>query len=195
MKREYQILSILGLIIIASGVLIGISGSKKSPSTGQMDPESQASQSNEMGMPEVNTGEILSNIAEMKKELSANPNNHDILIKLGNDYYDIDSASQAIEYYGRALKINPDDPPVLVDCGAMYRVLGETDKAIEMFNRAIELNPKLSQAFLNLGMVLHMEKKDMPGAIKAWKKYMELEPNSPVKTILEDEIAKAEKNL
>jgi Flp pilus assembly protein TadD len=98
---------------------------------------------------------------------------------------------RAIDYYERALKIRPNNPGIIVDLGAMYRQNGEPEKAIAMFQKAIELDPQLPQAHFNLGMVLRMEKDDPQGAAKAWKRYLELDPNSQAREFLESEIEKA----
>jgi len=90
------------------------------------------------------------------------------------------------------LKLRPNNPGVIVDLGAMYRQNGNPDKAIEMFKKAIELDPQLPQAYFNLGMILRMEKNDPVGAAQAWKRYLELDPNSQAREFLESEIANTE---
>jgi len=183
MKKEYFILIATMLIIGLSGIAIGVfqkQGNKPAePSTAQTMPE----------QPQINHEAILAQIETAKKQLLSAPEDRGLLISLGNMYYDLDSSQTAITYYEKALKINPDDAMVLVDCGAMYRASGNSDKAIEYFKKAIKINPRLAQAYFNLGIVLHMEKGDRDGAIEAWKKYLELEPNSPIKGFLNDLIS------
>ena len=113
------------------------------------------------------------------------------MIDLGNGYYDLSEPSKAIEYYERALQIRPNNASVIVDLGAMYRQNGDADKAIELFNKAIQVDPQLPQAYFNLGMVLRSEKNDAIGAAKAWKKYLELDPNSQAKEFLQEQIEQA----
>jgi tetratricopeptide (TPR) repeat protein len=138
--------------------------------------------------------------ADMKKQidhletlLADDPGNFDILVSLGNAYYDINEPERSIEYYEKALAIEPDSPHVLVDCGAMYRQMGSVDKAIEMFERAIDIDPRMPQAYFNLGAILRMEAGDAVGAALAWKKYLELDPDPDprIKSMLENEIEAA----
>lgn len=137
------------------------------------------------------TTRIRATIVNLENRLKDNPSNFEILASLGNSYYDMGTPTMAIQYYERALKINPNNPGIIVDLGAMYRQNGEADKAIAMFRKAIELDSQLPQAYFNLGMVLRMEKEDPKGAAQAWKKYLELDPNSQAKEFLQGEISKA----
>lgn len=131
-------------------------------------------------------------IDQLESQLKAKPDDFDALVNLGNDYYDMSNPTKAIENYEKALKLRPNDPMVMVDCGSMYRQMGNPDKAIELFDKAIQVDPKLPQAYFNLGMVLRMEKNDPINAAKAWKTYLQLDPNSEASDFLTQEINKAE---
>jgi cytochrome c-type biogenesis protein CcmH/NrfG len=138
------------------------------------------------------TSKINAHIVSLKSQLKNNPDDFELLASLGNAHYDIGDPVSAIDYYERALKIRPNNPGIIVDLGAMYRQNDNPDKAVELFRKAIELDPQLPQAYFNLGMVLRMEKQDNKGAAAAWKKYLELDPNSQAREFLESEIARAE---
>ncbi len=181
MKKDYLILMVFLAIILISGGLIFMI---KAPG-----PEfiSQQQSVEDPG------ADLQNQIDHLETLLADDPDNVDILVSLGNVYYDINEPQSSIEYYERALAIKPDDPHVLVDCGAMYRQLGQADKAIELFRRAIEIDPQLPQAYFNLGAVLRMEQDDAVGAALAWQKYLELDPNPDpqIKSLLENEIKAA----
>jgi cytochrome c-type biogenesis protein CcmH/NrfG len=194
MKREYRILLVFISIVIVSGVIIMLSVSPKD------FPPPQVNQGmgvfNEEEQPAMPAGpdttKIRQTIVSLEDHLKHSPDDLNALADLGNAYYDIGDPPMAIQYYERALMLKPDAPGVIVDLGAMYRQNGEPDKAIAMFRKAIELDPRLPQAYFNLGMVLRLEKNDSKGAAEAWKKYLELDPNSQAKEFLQGEIAKAE---
>jgi cytochrome c-type biogenesis protein CcmH/NrfG len=195
MKKEHLILVVfLGIIVVAGAVIFLAQSSRVVPpeTEGFGMPDQAGEQSQMPSGPD--TTRIRSQIVGLQGQLEQNPESFEILAGLGNAHYDIGDPASAIEYYERALKIRPNSPGVIVDLGAMYRQKGDPDKAIEMFRKAIELDPQLPQAYFNLGMVLRMEKQDAKGAATAWKKYLELDPNSQAREFLQSEIAKAEMN-
>ena len=181
MKKDHLILILFLVITMISGAVIFMI---KAP-----QPEISSQQ---QSIAETNT-DTERRINHLETLLADDPDNLDILVNLGNAYYDINEPQKSIEYYERALAIEPDAPHLLVDCGAMYRQLGQADKAIELFRKAIEIDPQLPQAYFNLGAVLRMEKGDAMGAALAWKKYLELDPNPDpqIKNLLENEIEAA----
>jgi cytochrome c-type biogenesis protein CcmH/NrfG len=212
MKKDFQILVIFLSIIAVSGVaiyMIGSSGGgqgvKPVEAESRMKPDQQAQQTPmefpaesqaQQQMPPQQQGpdpvEMRKTIKLLEDKLKSNPDDFGTLVSLGNAHYDISEPQPAIDYYTRALKLHPNDAGVMVDLGAMYRQTGDTDKAIDFFNNAIKLDPQLPQAYFNLGMVLRMEKNDAKGAAKAWKKYLELDPNSQAKDFLMEQIKAAE---
>lgn len=183
MKKDYLILVVFLAVIVVSGGLIYMFGSSgtdaSSPAPASISPDMNR--------------ELKARITRLEGMLASDPNNPDLLIELGNAYFDIDEPQKSIEYYEKSLLIRPDNPPVLVDCGIMYRTLGQADKAIEMIRRAIKVNPDFAQAYFNLGVILRMEKDDRVGAAEAWKKFLELEPHvdPQLKKMLEDDINNA----
>jgi tetratricopeptide (TPR) repeat protein len=194
MKREYGILLLFSGIIAVSGVAIYLIGSSRSgpnPIGHKAESGMQAGSNKPMESqmpPGPDSIAIRKQLSEFESQLKSNPDNYDALVGIANSYYDLGDAHKAIEYYDRAIKINPRDAGVIVDMGAMYRQLNNPDKAVELFNRAIKIDPNLPQAYFNLGMVLRMEKNDRAGAAKAWKKYLELDPNSQARQFLEDDM-------
>jgi tetratricopeptide (TPR) repeat protein len=180
-KKDYLILILFLAITVISGGMIWM---LKSP---QPEP----------AVPMQNTRDdnaaLKASIRQLEAGLAAEPENLDLLVKLGNAYYDIDEPRKSIEYYERALGLRPDMPLVLADCGVMYREIDQPDKAIELFRKAIEIDPDLPQAYFNLGAVLRMEKNDPKGAAAAWQKFLELTPNPDprIKEFLMSEIESA----
>jgi tetratricopeptide (TPR) repeat protein len=183
MKQEHSILAVFIGIIIVSGAIIYLSqGSRPDLTVETNAPEDQGPS------PGPDPTKIGEHIEHLKEQLRSDPNNYNVLVDLGNSHYDLNEPALAIEYYERALQIRPNDAGVLVDLGAMYRQNGDADKAIELFNKAIQIDPRLPQAYFNLGMVFQVEKGDSVSAAKAWKKYLELDPNSQMKGFLQERI-------
>jgi cytochrome c-type biogenesis protein CcmH/NrfG len=184
-KKDYQILAIFLGIIVISGAIIFFGFRNTKPSS---DPHAGMPPQESQMPPAPDSTQMLEQIRVLEGQLKSDPNNYEALVELGNTYYDMNNSGKAIDYYEKAQKINPNDAPVMVDLGAMYRQAGDFDKALELFNKAIQIDPKLPQAYFNLGMVLRMEKHDAAGAAKAWRKYLELDPNSQARQFLEEQI-------
>ena len=184
MKKDHLILMPFLAIILVSGAIILILRTSQTT----VSPHSQGP----MNAQPANMA-LRGQIDRLEDQLQGDKNNHDLLVSLGNSYYDLGDPEKSIEYYEKAMAIKPASPEVLVDCGAMYRKLGDPDKAIEMFEKAIAIDSSLPQAYFNLGAVLRMEKGDLMGAAEAWNRYLELDPNPDpeLKNLLENEILKA----
>jgi len=113
--------------------------------------------------------------------LKSNPNDFETLVKLGNIYYDNQQYQNATQYYERALKIHPENPDVRTDLGTCYWDLGAADKALAEFNRTLTYRPDYAQTLFNIGIVKLQGKKDAKGAITAWQRLLDTNPNYPQK--------------
>ncbi|HEY3346740.1 MAG TPA: tetratricopeptide repeat protein [Nitrospirota bacterium] len=132
--------------------------------------------------------------AQMLEEaLAKTPNSPDILIKLGNLYYDWgqDEAnskgeraqpqarwSRAVDYYGRALALDPKNNNVRVDMANLERYLGDPDKAISLYRDALKIEPNHPQARLNLLLALGQDKKDYKAAVKEYDNLLAAAPET-----------------
>ena len=126
--------------------------------------------------------EMIAKAAEpLLAQLKSNPNDFDTIVKLGNLYYDSQSYPQAIVYYQKAVGIQPDNADVRTDLGTAYWYTGNADKAIESFNKALAIRPNHPGTLFNLGIVKWQGKKDPKGAIVAWEKLLQTNPDYPQK--------------
>ena len=126
--------------------------------------------------------EMLAKAAEpLVAQLKANPNSADVLIQLGNLYYDGQSFPQAIEYYEKALKIQPNNADVRTDLGTSYWYTGNADKALASFQKSLALRPNHPGTLFNVGIVEWQGKKDPKAAIVAWEKLLQSNPDYPQK--------------
>jgi len=136
--------------------------------------------------PSTPAGESLPSAAFLNQEaqplldaLKVNPRDAVTLAKLGNLYYDQKSWSEAIRYYQQALDIRPDDADVRTDMGTAYYYSGFPDKAIEQFNQVLKKSPNYPNTLFNLGIVRRDVYKDSAGALAAWEKLLNNNPNLP----------------
>ncbi len=110
-------------------------------------------------------------------KLKSDPTNPDLLVSLGNLYYDAQQYAIAVDYYGRALKGRPADAAVRTDMGTAYWYMGNADLAISEFNMALSYSPDNANTLFNLGLVKWKGKMDGAGAVADWKKLLAANPN------------------
>ncbi len=126
--------------------------------------------------------EMVAKAAEpLLAQLKTNPNDFDTVVKLGNLYYDSQAYPQAIEYYEKAIGLQPENADVRTDLGTAYWYTGNADKAIASFDKALTIRPNHAATLFNLGIVKWQGKKDPKGAIVAWEKLLQTNPDYPQK--------------
>jgi cytochrome c-type biogenesis protein CcmH/NrfG len=132
--------------------------------------------------PQQASPEMLAKAAEpLLAQLKTNPKDVDTIVKLGNLYYDGQAYPQAIEYYEKAIALQPDNADVRTDLGTAYWYTGNADKAIASFEKALAIRPNHAPTLFNLGIVKWQGKKDPKGAIVAWEKLLQTNPDYPQK--------------
>ncbi len=132
--------------------------------------------------------------APMLEQLKTQPQNVDLLIGLGNIYYDAKQYPSAIDYYSKALKIRPEDTSVRTDMGTAYWYSGNADSAIAEFKKTLTYDPNKADTLFNLGIVEMQGKKDAPAALSAWQKLLDTNPNYPNKENVLQLMAQAKGN-
>jgi len=118
-------------------------------------------------------------ISELKRQLQNNPYDVDLLVQLGNTYFDSNLYPESIEVYERALALSPGDPNVLTDMGVMYRRNGQPGKAVRSFREAASISPTHPQSRMNLGVVLFYDLGDAAGAKAALEDFLRVTGDSP----------------
>jgi tetratricopeptide (TPR) repeat protein len=100
-------------------------------------------------------------------------------VELGNLYFDAEQFAEAITWYEDALRLSPDDVNVSTDLGVSYYYTNQPDRAIAQLNRSLEIDPNHSKTLLNIGIVKAFAMQDLQGATEAWRRVVELAPDSP----------------
>jgi tetratricopeptide (TPR) repeat protein len=186
-KKEYAFLFML--IAFVAGVVVGVVAAvyyeDKIPLMSSTTKQPIPSPS-----PAAPPANVQKKIDHLQSILKDEPKNLDVLIQLGNLYFDAGQVNQAIETYSKALEINPENADVRTDLGIMYRRKGDYDRAIAEFRKAAEIDPKHANSRYNLGIVLLHDKGDIKGAIKVWEDYLKVEPTGPRAENIRNQMAK-----
>ncbi len=139
--------------------------------------------------PQAVSGDEISRLeAAVRKE----PGNLQALVSLGNLYFDSHQPQKAIAAYERALAIDPKNPDVRTDLGIMYREIKDYDRAAREFREAARIDPSHKNSRFNLGIVLQHDKKDIGGAIAAWRDYLRVDPTGERSAMAKAELEELE---
>jgi cytochrome c-type biogenesis protein CcmH/NrfG len=148
--------------------------------------EQPAASSNATGQqpfdPEQMQAEFIENaqhqIAHISDILAQDSSNFDAWVALGNLYFDIDDAAGAIAHYTAALALQPDNLNVKTDLATMERAAGHPERAISLLNEVVAADSTAQQAWFNLGVIYSFDLNDSRNAIAAWKRFIQLNPQS-----------------
>ena len=118
-------------------------------------------------------------VQQLTTILNSDPKNAGATVQLANAYFDAERYADAIKWYEQALKLEPNNPDASTDLGVSYYYSNRTDDALKQFDKSLQMNPKHTKTLLNQGIVLAFGKQDLTGAEAAWKKVVEIAPDSP----------------
>jgi tetratricopeptide (TPR) repeat protein len=161
------------------------------PAAGGMSANGGAQQATPEQLRQMADAQAQPLLAELKSE----PNNAQLLYKIGNLYYDAQQYPEAVKYYEGSLKIDPKATDVRTDLGTAYHLMGQADQAIREYHDVLKIDGKHANALFNEGMVKWQDKMDMAGAIAAWKRLLETNPDYPQRDRVQQLIAQAEQHL
>ena len=84
--------------------------------------------------------------------------------------------SEAISAYQAVLKRDPQNVDAMTHLALIVAIGGHADAALQTFEKALAIDPNYPPALLYRGQILWDAKKDGPGAIAAWEKFMKVGP-------------------
>lgn len=123
------------------------------------------------------TMEAMQKIQELKNAVAADPDNYQLNVDLGNNYFDIGRFDLAIKYYHKAIHLNSGQPAVLIDMGVSHFNVNNYDSALVYINQALKLDPRHVQGLYNAGIVYY-NLKQYDQAIAVWQKLIRYHANS-----------------
>lgn len=131
-------------------------------------------------------------IQPLLRRLENNPSDPDLLVNLGNAYYDNRNYDKAIGYYRRYLELRPQDASVRTDMGTAIWYSGNPDEAIQQYETALSSQPDYANTLFNLGMVKWQGKHDDQAAIECWERLLKVHPDYVDRQKAEDLIRKVQ---
>lgn len=178
MRAESIVFAISGMLF---GLIAGwILGSQQSLATGRVAAPAAAPPAATAPASASQPAALDENHAQsLRTTAEQNPKDAATRVQLGNLYFDAERYNEAITWYEAALEINPKDPDVSTDLGVAYYYMNQPDRAIKQFDQSLSLDGRHTKTLLNMGIVKAFGKQDLTGAADAWRKVVEIAPNSP----------------
>ena len=118
-------------------------------------------------------------VGELKQALDRDPENPEILMDIGNAYYDREDWDDAIKSYEKARRKAPKNPNLLSDLGAAHRNRGEFDLAVAFFQKARQADPDHWQSLLNWLLVEAYDRRDPRAAQPLYDELKRRYPDIP----------------
>jgi cytochrome c-type biogenesis protein CcmH/NrfG len=118
-------------------------------------------------------------VQSLTTALQKDPNNAGTTLQLANTYFDGERYDDAIKWYEQALKLDPKNVDASTDLGVSYYYTNQADRALQQFDYSLRIDPKHTKTLLNQGIVMAFGKQDLAAASEAWKKVVDLAPQSP----------------
>jgi cytochrome c-type biogenesis protein CcmH/NrfG len=118
-------------------------------------------------------------VAPLLEKLKADPNNTNLLLQVGAIYHATHQFKEAAAYYDRAVLSDPKNVSARTKLAASLYRSGDADAALAQLNQALAIDPKDANSLFNLGMVKWQGKQDAPGAVAAWKRLLNTNPQLP----------------
>ncbi len=125
------------------------------------------------------SAEVERQLAEVRNLLAKNPGDANLLVALGNIYFDAQRWEEARLSYEEAIESIPDDVNVLTDLAVVYRNLGKPERALEILGHVIEVAPDHWQAVYNRVIVLHFDLHSHDKAVEALIALEDLAQSNP----------------
>ena len=193
--QAYTLIVICLLVGIASGWFLRGSQSPASAATVQAGTNAAAMPNvGEQPSPEQMKKMADTQAGPLLGQLQSDPNNAELLAKIANIYYDTQQYPTAIDYYRRSLNVQPANSGVRTDFATAIWYTGDADTAIAEFNKALTYEPNKSNTLFNLGVVKWQGKMDVNGAVAAWQKLLDTNPNYENRPKVLELIAQAKKH-
>jgi cytochrome c-type biogenesis protein CcmH/NrfG len=203
--QTYTMAAVCLLIGLVIGYFLRGSASQ-TPTTVATEPASQPGPAPSSQDPHAGMGQKhMPTLDEMKQmadkqatplltQLQKEPNNADLLNKVGTLYRATHQFKTAIDYYQKSLAINPKNVGARTDMASCMYYLGDVDGALAQLNKSLTYDPRHAGTLINIGIIKWKGKNDVDGAVAAWEKLLKLNPAFENKAMIEHMIEEAKQS-
>lgn len=121
--------------------------------------------------------ERIAEIERLARDAESSPDDVELLIELGNLYYEVGMQNEALATYLAVTQLDATHVGVLTNLGSLYTDMGQFDNAEEQLRLAAELDPESSMVYTNLGSNYYARRKYVD-AVENYRRALALDPDS-----------------
>ena len=140
------------------------------------------------GQPSQDSQQQADRTSALEQELSANPDNVNALIELGDIYFDSNRYQEAISIFLKAEKLAPANVHILNDLGILYMSTDDNDSALERFEAVLEIDPNHIHSLYYVGLI-HRDNGDTEKALEVFEQVLAANPNPQLADAVGKEVA------
>jgi cytochrome c-type biogenesis protein CcmH/NrfG len=191
MRNKEIVYAIVG---IAIGFILGFFTSRLTDSeASHFHPPHQASNPSEIPADHPSM-EVMERLREYQTRAESHPEDKQVRVALGNEYYNMGRFDAAISWYEQALELQPQDADVTTDLGTSYLYNNNPGRAIELYRKAIEIQTDHPQAMQNLGFAYYAT-GEFDNAIDTWQRLLSTHKNYPHAAVIEKQMEEARQHM
>lgn len=132
-------------------------------------------------------------VVDLRQRLLHNPEDLEALLTMGYIHVQRKEYDKARGYYLYASQVNPRSLEARTHLGTTAYFLGNIDEAMHHYEEVLALDPDYTVALFEMGAVQRYGKNDLPGAIRTWERFLELDPDAEEARQIRELVAEAKR--
>lgn len=133
-------------------------------------------------------------LADYNRAIELDPEHADAYYNRGAIYNELGDYARALADFDKTIALDPDFTDAYYDRGFAHQSLGQTEKALSDYSQVIARDPAHARAYLGRGLT-YLILGDSEKALPDLRRYLELEPESPLQAELQEILTLLETEL
>jgi tetratricopeptide (TPR) repeat protein len=129
--------------------------------------------------------------APLLEKLKSGAKNPQLENQIGLIYENAHQFKRAAGYFEQSLQHDPKNIAVRADYASCLYYSGDVDGALAQLNLSLTYDPKHAGTLMNIGIIKWRGKNDVDGAVAAWEKLLQYNPEFPQKDLVQHMITEA----
>ncbi len=121
--------------------------------------------------------QVLLKIGELEGRIAENPTDVDVLIELGNIYYETNMLDDALAAYLTVTEIDSTHAGARLNLGTLYTDMGKLNDAVHELEMALGLDPENAMIVTNLGSAYYGQRR-YSDAVDMYRVALHLDPGN-----------------